>query len=707
MSNHTATYSPEDDKIRIYPAYRLDKDTEYARVKSAGFAWAPKQECFYAVWSPLRESIALEFAETIEDEDKSLVDRAEERADRFENYSENRANDAERAHKAVASIADNIPFGQPILVGHHSEKRARKDAEKIENGMRKAVQLFDTAEYWTRRAASAISHAKYKERPDVRARRIKGLESDKRKQEKYKIEAEKALEIWSREDLTLEFAIKIAGSGVYGRFTMARKEGDKPDFNQSPDAYTALSNSYPTLYAPRTLDEVVETAKRVYPRSIAHCNVWIDHINNRLAYEKTMLAEGGGLAADKFDIQLGGQVKRRGSWHVILKLNKKAGVLQSVTVAGIGWDTVKMEEIQDYLPPEEGDTEKVKKATALPPMCNYKIDGCATMTQAEFTATYKDHKGSEIIAATDTQGRHRVRTIASFLARRHGSDTKDQWGPIPVFISDAKEKLPPAPEKDQAPRELPATPAPAPRPVYVAPEPTEAECKADELRKQLKAGVKVVSAPQLFPTPAPLAARMVELADIKPGMTVLEPSAGTGRIIQAVMDTVDTEIVAFEINQALCNQLSETFPSYVLQARCRDFLEVTDNAGQWERILMNPPFEKGIDIKHIKHAYELLKPGGKLVAICAGGPRQAEQLKPLSDTWEALPAGTFEESGTGVNTVLLTMSKAEEVKADPLPVYMEKSVNESADFQLTFEPVRYPTPARVQHVRARQANLFQ
>ena len=43
------------------------------------------------------------------------------------------------------SIADNIPFGQPILVGHDSECRARKDAQRIEDGMRRAVKMWDTA----------------------------------------------------------------------------------------------------------------------------------------------------------------------------------------------------------------------------------------------------------------------------------------------------------------------------------------------------------------------------------------------------------------------------------------------------------------------------------------------------------------------------------------------------------------------------------
>src|SRR5262245_28121705 len=197
---HAATYSPEDNKLRLYPAHRLDAET-YARVKSAGFVWAAKQNLFVApMWTPDREDLLLALCDDIEDEDKSLVDRAEERAERFDGYRENRAHDAERAREAVAAIADNIPLGQPILVGHHSERHARRDAERIENGMRKAVRMWDTAQYWKARAAGAIRHAQYKERPDVRHRRIKGLEADKRKQEKIAKRARDFVKLWSKLD---------------------------------------------------------------------------------------------------------------------------------------------------------------------------------------------------------------------------------------------------------------------------------------------------------------------------------------------------------------------------------------------------------------------------------------------------------------------------------------------------------------------------
>jgi hypothetical protein len=145
---YTATYSPEDNKLRLYPTTRLDSET-YKRVKAAGFIWAPKQDLFVApMWTPSREDLLIELAGEIDDEDTTLVDRAEERAERFADYKESRIDDAQRADKTVRGITEHIPFGQPILIGHHSERHARKDAERIENGMRKTAQIFRS---WRRR----------------------------------------------------------------------------------------------------------------------------------------------------------------------------------------------------------------------------------------------------------------------------------------------------------------------------------------------------------------------------------------------------------------------------------------------------------------------------------------------------------------------------------------------------------------------------
>jgi hypothetical protein len=77
---YTATYSPEDNKLGLYSSTRLEREL-YARVRGAGVIYAPKQKLFVApMWTPEREDLLIELCVEIDDEDTSLVERAEERA---------------------------------------------------------------------------------------------------------------------------------------------------------------------------------------------------------------------------------------------------------------------------------------------------------------------------------------------------------------------------------------------------------------------------------------------------------------------------------------------------------------------------------------------------------------------------------------------------------------------------------------------------
>ena len=311
----TATYSPDDNKLRLYASSRLNPDT-YARVKAAGFIWAPKQDLFVApTWTPEREDLLLELAGSIDDDDTSLVERAEERAERFDDYSEKRTRDGERAHEAVRAIADNIPFGQPILVGHHSERHARKDVARIENGMRKAVKMWETARYWTDRAAGALAHAKYRERPDVRARRIKKLESERRKVVKNIETCEALLMVWRDPLAKFPSAPSLKDAALYilnsyDRFAPYGLWSDLRDDKVTPEEVQARRVGALERY----------TAPDGYPRR------WLQHYDNRLAYERAMLAESGGTVADRTRPEAGGACKcwasPRGGWSYIVKVNR-------------------------------------------------------------------------------------------------------------------------------------------------------------------------------------------------------------------------------------------------------------------------------------------------------------------------------------------------------------------------------------------------
>jgi phospholipid N-methyltransferase len=642
----TATYDPADDKIRISASSRLDADT-YATVKAAGYQWAPKQGVFYAVWTPTREDLALELAGEIGDEDTSLVDRAEARADRFEGYSDNRAADAQQAKASVDRIADGIPFGQPILIGHHSERHARKDAQKIEAGMRRAVKMWDTAQYWQSRAAGALRHAKYLESPAVRYRRIKTIEADIRRMiADYTPHANVPAtmqEPWSwraPEGLTFE------------ELQEARKAARVPHVWVGP---AGRGGHWQRA-------DVLESIKAGHARSIAHCE-------NRIVYEKAMLGEQGGIAAEGFDIQVGGRVQAHGGWYVVAKLNKKAGALLSVSVVNTSWPRiVSAEDIKGYEAPAEGVAEAVAETKKQSPLVNFRAPGCVEMTTAEWKrkASWGDSyyvaefQENGEYAGYGKRGDYRQRSASAWNAARTAHIR------VPVFLTDAKESLPahmaPAKKTRKAKAEAPAPDmsllAPEKAPARLAPvvkEPTPEAQQFDAMKNALRSGVavQVVSADQLFPTPPEVAARMVELANIQSGQCVLEPSAGTGNIVRAVLDKVDTEVLAYEVNQSLCSHLGRTFPSHKLAVRCADFLGVADFQGCYERVLMNPPFSHGADIKHIQHARRFLRPDGVLVAICANGPRQREALMNEAEHWEELPEGTF--AGTGVRAALLVM----------------------------------------------------
>lgn len=127
----------------------------------------------------------------------------------------------------------------------------------------------------------------------------------------------------------------------------------------------------------------------------------------------------------------------------------------------------------------------------------------------------------------------------------------------------------------------------------------------DELRGRALRG--------FFPTPRPIIEKMLDAAAIEPTHRVLEPSCGKGDILDAVRrEYPDIDLTAVEQNCTLQGVL--TAKGYNEIVHYEDFLE---HHGQYDRVCMNPPFEQCADIEHIRHAYDLLAPGGRVVAVAS------------------------------------------------------------------------------------------
>lgn len=182
-----------------------------------------------------------------------------------------------------------------------------------------------------------------------------------------------------------------------------------------------------------------------------------------------------------------------------------------------------------------------------------------------------------------------------------------------------------------------------------------------------------------FFTPPELAERVLDMADIgtvrvdDSGVLprVLEPSAGGGALASVLARKGYTDITCVEIQRVYANELvAQGFKT----KQC-DFLDMklpVQLSQMYDLVVMNPPFDRGRDCDHVIHAFGFLKPGGKLVAIMSaraefGTDHRHRALHALIDRvnhagyrgamWNDLPSGSFNSSGTNVETTLLIIRK--------------------------------------------------
>lgn len=138
-------------------------------------------------------------------------------------------------------------------------------------------------------------------------------------------------------------------------------------------------------------------------------------------------------------------------------------------------------------------------------------------------------------------------------------------------------------------------------------------------------------------TPPEVAARMADCLGPISG-PILEPSAGTGNLVAALLDAGadPADVVAVERHGRLADHCRDRFGGRVA-VYFEDFLEhAADDAGRFAGVLINPPFS---EVRaHMRAALSALRPGGVLVALVpvTFDHPDAEEIERLSaDTFSA------------------------------------------------------------------------
>lgn len=79
-------------------------------------------------------------------------EKQQAKADYYNEKAIQAAKNSRDFNKQASQISSFIPFGQPILVGHHSENRHRRDLGRINNYTRKSIEESDKSAYYANKA---------------------------------------------------------------------------------------------------------------------------------------------------------------------------------------------------------------------------------------------------------------------------------------------------------------------------------------------------------------------------------------------------------------------------------------------------------------------------------------------------------------------------------------------------------------------------
>lgn len=193
--------------------YQPDEATRTA-LKAAGWRWSAYRQEWYTnrKFAPVPEMIPWVEGEP--------VTYAAERGERLEARAARASATATGAQHRAHQILDQIPLGQPILVGHHSERRHRRDLARADGAMQIAVEEGRKADRLTRAAEDSRQHQARLQDRGACMRRVAATAEAVRKLESqrgsrwWSVAEEWKLEVLQEEHQEAEQRLAAAGGAI-------------------------------------------------------------------------------------------------------------------------------------------------------------------------------------------------------------------------------------------------------------------------------------------------------------------------------------------------------------------------------------------------------------------------------------------------------------------------------------------------------------
>lgn len=208
-------------------------------------------------------------------------ERRERRVERLEGWAEGREAKAHAEHAKARGIADGIPLGQPVLVGHHSEGRHRRDLARIDGAYRRTAEHAAKAKRHAEKARNIeaqLASSIYSDDEDATDRlreRIEALEAERDRIKAYNASARKAAKHGGTGDTSLLDDAQRANLASIAKHApyQLRAGGALPAY--------ALSNLSGNIK--RNRDRLNELEGRV--SCAAHgCGAWFERVEGRAPY---------------------------------------------------------------------------------------------------------------------------------------------------------------------------------------------------------------------------------------------------------------------------------------------------------------------------------------------------------------------------------------------------------------------------------------